>query len=202
MAKAEQDQVVFDNLDDEIESTLLKSRRILISDGVDADSARTIIRKLWYLDLKEPGKPILFIINSPGGSVDSGFAIWDQVKMLRSPIYTLVTGLAASFGSILSLCAGPGRRFATPHARIMIHQPRTGGMMSGQATDLEIQAREILRTRDTLINIYMEATGKDFDLLERTMDRDAWMSPHEAQDFGLLDGIVQSFDELDKLIAN
>ena len=196
MAKAEKAATMFDNLDDEIDFTLLQARRILISDGVDPESAKDIIRKLWYLDLKEPGKPILFVINSPGGHVDAGFAIWDQVKMLSSPISTLVTGLAASFGSVLSLCAGKGRRFATPHARIMMHQPRTGGVFSGQATDLEIQAREIIRTRDTLINIYMEATGKDFDTIERALDRDRWMSPEEALEFGLLDGIVTSFDDV------
>lgn len=196
MAKVDKSTVLFDNLDDEMDSTLLKARRILISDGVDPESARQIIRKLWYLDLKDPGKPILFVINSPGGHVDAGFAIWDQVKMISSPVSTLVTGLAASFGSVLSLCAAPGQRFATPNARIMMHQPRTGGMFSGQATDLEIQAREIIRTRDALINVYMKATGKDFDTIERALDRDRWMSAEEALEFNLLDKIVESFEEI------
>ena len=197
MAKADKESLNgLESLEDRIGQTLLDARRVFISDGVDSDSAKEIIKALWYLDLKEPGKPILMVINSPGGSVDAGFAIWDQVKMISSPITTLVTGLAASFGSVLSLCASKGQRYCTPHSRIMIHQPRTGGVMQGQATDLEIHAREILRTRDTLISIYMEATGKDFETLERTMDRDKWMTAEEAMEFGLIDGIATTFKDL------
>lgn len=181
---------------DKIESTLLEARRIFLSDSVDSESASLIIRKLWYLELTEPGKPILFIINSPGGAVDSGFAIWDQVKMISSPVTTLVTGLAASMGSILSLCAAPGRRFATPRARFMIHQPLLAGVIKGQATDLEIQAKEMLKTRNGLIQIYVEATGKDFETIEKAIDRDTWLTSQEALDFGLLDGIVDSYERL------
>ncbi len=182
---------------DRIEHTLLEARRIFISDAVDSDSASDIIRKLWYLEISNPGKPILFVINSPGGAVDSGFAIWDQVKMISSPVTTLVTGLAASMGSILSLCAAPGRRFATPHSRIMIHQPLLAGVIKGQATDLEIQAREMIKTRNGLIEIYVEATGKDFATIEKAIDRDTWMTAREALEFGLLDRVVDSFEELD-----
>jgi ATP-dependent Clp protease protease subunit len=183
---------------DKIEQSLLEARRIFISDAVDSHTAHDIIRKLWYLELTAPGKPILFIINSPGGAVDSGFAIWDQIKMITSPVTTLVTGLAASMGSILSLCAAPGRRFATSHSRIMIHQPLLGGVITGQATDLEIQAREIIKTKNALIEIYMEATGKDFAAIEKAIDRDTWMTAKEALDFGLLDGVVSSFKELEE----
>jgi len=182
---------------DRIEHTLLDARRIFISDAVDNESASNIIRKIWYLELIQPGKPILFVINSPGGAVDSGFAIWDQIKMISSPVTTLVTGLAASMGSILSLCAAPGRRFATPHSRIMIHQPLLSGVIKGQATDLEIQAREMLKTRNGLINIYVEATGKDFDTIEKAIDRDTWMTAQEAYEFGLLDRVLNSYEELD-----
>jgi ATP-dependent Clp protease, protease subunit len=181
---------------DKIDESLLNARRIFIHDAVDNDSASEIIRQLWYLDLINPGKPILFVINSPGGSVDAGFAIWDQVNMISSPITTLVTGLAASMGSVLSLCAAPKRRFATPNARIMIHQPMIAGMIKGQATDLEIQAKEMLKTRDTLVNIYVKATGKDAGIIERAIDRDTWMTSQEALNFGLLDGIVNSFKDL------
>jgi ATP-dependent Clp protease protease subunit len=183
-------------IDDKIDETLLKARRLFICDAVDNDSAKEIIRKLWYLELTDPGKPILFIINSPGGSVDSGFAIWDQVKMISSPVTTLVTGLAASMGSILSLCAVPGRRFATPFARIMIHQPAIHAVVKGQATDLDIQAKEILKTRDILINLYVDSTGKDFKTIEKAIDRDTWMSAQEALQFGLLDQIVSSYKDL------
>lgn len=182
---------------DRIAHTLLGARRIFLSGAVDSESANDIIRKLWYLELTDPGKPILFVINSPGGAVDSGFAIWDQIKMITSPVTTMITGLAASFGSLLSLCAAPGRRFATPHSRIMIHQPLLSGVIKGQATDLEIQAREMLKTRNILIEIYVEATGKDFAAIEKAIDRDTWMTAQEALAFGLLDGIVESFEELE-----
>lgn len=183
-------------LDDRIDEELLNVRRIFFSGPVDDESTRNAIRKLWYLELKDPGKPILFVINSPGGSVDAGFAIWDQVKMITSPVTTMVTGLAASMGSILSLCAAPGRRFATRYARIMIHQPRIGGVIQGQATDLDIQAKELLKTRDHLVSIYVEATGKDKATIEKAIDRDTWMTTEEAMKFGLLDKIVSSYSEL------
>lgn len=196
MAKAEKDNTPYTKVQDKIEGALLDSRRIFLSDAVDSDTSNDIIRKLWYLEMKEPGKPILFVINSPGGAVDSGFAIWDQVKMISSPVTTLITGLAASMGSILSLCAAPKRRFATPHSRIMIHQPRLSGAIQGQATDLEIQAREIIKTRKLLIKIYVEATGKDAETIDNAIDRDMWMTAEEALEFGLLDGIVKSYQEL------
>ncbi|MBS0605739.1 MAG: ATP-dependent Clp protease proteolytic subunit [Verrucomicrobia bacterium] len=184
-------------LDDKIDEALLKSRRIFLCDAVDSDSAKDIIRKLWFLELTDPGKPILLVINSPGGSVDSGFAVWDQVKMITSPVTTLITGLAASMGSVLSLCAAPGRRFATPNARIMIHQPSVNAIIRGQATDLEIHAKEILKTRKALVDVYVKATGKDAAVIDKSIDRDTWMSSKEAMDFGLLDKIVASNKDLE-----
>ena len=182
--------------DAKIEEMLLNKRRIFFSTSVSDQSAKDAIRKLWYLENTDPGKPILFVINSPGGSVDSGFAIWDQMHMITSPVTTLVTGLAASMGSVLSLAAAPGKRYATQNARIMIHQPLIAGVIQGQATDLEIQAKEIIKTRKQIVEVYAKATGKDSDLIEKTIDRDTWMSADEAKDFGLLDGIVTSFQEL------
>jgi len=183
-------------LEDKIDEALLKARRIFLSDAVDNESAKEVIRKFWYLESLHPGKPILFVINSPGGSVDSGFAIWDQIKMLTSPVTTLVTGLAASMGSILSLCAAPGRRFATQNARIMIHQPSISAVIRGQATDLEIHAKEILKTRQALVEVYVKATGKDAKVIDRAIDRDTWMSAQEALEFGLLDQVVSSYKDL------
>ena len=194
--ETEQKKAGFSVLEDKIDETLLKSRRLFLSDAVSNESAKEIIRKLWFLEASDPGKPILFVINSPGGSVDSGFAIWDQIKMITSPVTTLVTGLAASMGSILSLCAAPQRRFATKNARIMIHQPAINAVVRGQATDLEIHAKEILKTRIALVNIYVKATGKDAQTIDRAIDRDTWMSSQEALDFGLLDKIVSSYKEL------
>lgn len=179
-----------------VDNLLLKHRRIFLSAPVDDKSANDIIRKLWFLELSNPGKPILFVINSPGGAVDSGFAIWDQIKLMTSPVTTLITGLAASMGSILSLVAGKGRRFATENARIMIHQPSIHGVIRGQATDLEIHAREILKTRDSLIRLYVEATGQDAKKIEKALDRDTWMSAEEALKFGLIDKVVKDPKEI------
>lgn len=184
-------------LEDKINNAILEKRRLFLSDVIDNDSAEEVIRKLWYLESKDPGKPITLVINSPGGSVDAGFAIWDQIKMISSPVTTLITGLAASMGSVLSLAASPKRRFATENSRIMVHQPRLSGVIQGQATDLEIQAREMLKTRNILINLYVAATGKDVAAIEKAIDRDTWMTAREALDFGLLDGIVKSFKDLE-----
>lgn len=183
-------------LEDKIDENLLALRRLFLSAPVDSESASALIRKLWYLESQDPGKPILFVINSPGGSVDAGFAIWDQIKMITSPVTTLVTGLAASMGSILSLAAPKGRRFATKNARIMIHQPSIGSIIRGQATDLEIQAKEILKTRKAIVDVYVQATGKTSEVIDRAIDRDTWMSAHEALEFGLLDKVISSYQEV------
>ncbi len=185
---------------DKIDQAILEKRRVFLSDQVDSNTAKEMIRNFWYLDHIAPGKPILFVINSPGGSVDSGFAIWDQIKMLSSPVVTLVTGLAASMGSLLSLCSGKGKRLATPNSRIMIHQPLIGGVIRGQATDLDIQAKEMLKTRAMLVDIYAHATGKDVKAIEKAIDRDNWMTAEEALEFGLLDKIVSSMKEVDAFL--
>ncbi len=189
-------EVEMKSLDDRIDGAILNSRRIFFSDAVDNETAKNAIRQLWYLELTAPGKPILFVINSPGGSVDAGFAIWDQVKMITSPVYTLITGLAASMGSVLSLCAAPGKRFATPNSRIMIHQPAIQGIVKGQATDLDIQAKEILKTWDMLVDLYAQSTKQPRAIIEKKLDRDTWMTAEEAKQFGLLDHIVSSYKEL------
>jgi len=200
MPETENQEVQPKPLNDKIEQALLAQRRIFLSEDVNSDSARDIIRKLWYLEHTAPGKPILFIINSPGGSVHSGFAIWDTIKMLSSPVTTLVIGLAASFGSLLSLVAGKGKRFATENAQIMIHQPLIGGMIRGQATDLDIQATEMLKTRSLIVDMYVEATGRSKEEIEKFIMRDKWLSAHEAVKFGVLDKVVTSMKEVDDLL--
>lgn len=185
-----QDQ--FHKLQDKIDATILQQRRVLLSGGVDSVIAERVIKELMYLDIQDPKKPITLIINSPGGSVDAGFAIWDQIKLLSSPVTTIVMGIAASMGSVLSLAAPKGKRFATPKCRIMIHQPSLAGVVQGQATDLEIQAREMLKTKARLIEIYVEATGKPAAIIEKAIDRDTWMSAEEAKEYGLIDKIVAS----------
>jgi ATP-dependent Clp protease, protease subunit len=184
------------SLDDEIERTLLQNRRVFFSDEVSQESSTEVIRKLWYLEFTAPGKPITLVINSPGGSVDAGFAVWDQIKMITSPVTTLVTGLAASMGSILSLCAVKGRRLATPNARILIHQPSIHGGLRGQASDLEIHAREILKTRARIVQLYVDASGKDRETIAAAIERDTWLSADEAKEFGLIDKIISNFKDL------
>lgn len=196
LPKSNSEDSSFVKVEDRINAAILEARRIVLSNQVDNKSALDIIRKLWYLELQDPSKPILFVINSPGGSVDDGFAIWDQIRMISAPVTTLITGLAASMGSVLSLAAAKGRRFATPQSRIMIHQPHISGVIQGQATDLDIQAKEILKTRQKLVEVYMEATGKDYATIDRALDRDTWMTAQEAKNYGLLDNIVDSFEAI------
>lgn len=193
MAKAENHQI---HLQDKIDQLILEQRRLFLCDAIDMESSGELIKRLWYLEAKDPGKPILLVINSPGGSIDAGFALWDQIQMVTSPISTLVTGLAASMGSVLSLVAKPKRRFATPQARIMVHQPRLSGIVQGQATDLEIQAKEMLKMRALLIDLYQKATGKSAAEIEKAIDRDTWMTAEEALNFGLIDKIISSYEEL------
>jgi len=184
------------SLQDEIERTLLQNRRLFYSEEVSPETAAEAIRKLWYLELTAPGKPITLVIQSPGGSVDAGFAVWDQIKMISSPVSTVVTGLAASMGSILSLCAAKGRRFATPNARILIHQPSIHGGVRGQASDLEIHAREILKLRERIVQLYVEATGKDREKIAAAIERDTWLTAEEAKEFGLIDKVISSYKDI------
>lgn len=186
-------QSSFNRLHDQIEATLLSSRKLIISSAIDMELADKIMKYIWYLTALDSQAPITVIINSPGGSIDAGFAIWDQLKMTSLPITTIVTGLAASMGSVLSLVAPKGRRFATPMSRFMIHQPALSGMVEGQATDLEIQAREILKTKTRIVELYCEATGKPKEQIEKSIDRDMWMTAMEAKDFGLIDDIITTF---------
>ncbi len=183
-------------IDNKIDELMMRRRIVFLAKQVDDQSSYDAIRRFWLLSDEDSKKPILFIINSPGGSVDAGFAIWDQIKMLPVPVYTLVTGLAASMGSILSLVAPKGKRFATPNSRIMMHQPLISGVIQGQATDLEIQAKEIIKTRKALVQIYVDATGKDTRVIDKALDRDTWMNAMEAKEYGLIDQIVKSYEEI------
>ncbi len=191
-----QDKKPLSFMHDQIEEAFLERRRVFLSREVDSQSAQDLVRKLWYLEWKNPGKPIFFFINSPGGSVDSGFAIWDTVQMITSPVTTVVSGLAASMGSLLSLCASEGRRYATPNSRIMMHQPLIGGQIQGQATDLEIHAEQIENTRKQIVQMYAKSTGRSAQEIDDMIERDHWMSAEEALSFGLLDKVISSSSEL------
>ncbi len=184
------------NLIDKIHEERLKRRIVMLHDAVMPESTKRVIDELLYLNSLDPEAPIYFMINSPGGSVSDGFAVWDVVKSFKNPVYTIVYGLAASMGSVLSLVGGKGRRFAFAHARIMIHQPRIGGTSQGQASDIKITAEEIIKTKKELVRLYQEATGKTTEEVEKALDRDYWLTAKEAVEFGVLDKVIQSLDDI------
>lgn len=174
---------------------LLKARTVIISQQVNAELTAKVLNQLVLLEQEDAEAPLTVFINSPGGEIFSGFAIFDMLNFIACPVTTVVTGFAASMGSILSLAADKGRRFALPQAKIMIHQPMLMGYQ-GRATDCEIQAREILKTRDHLINLYSEQTGRDYEEIKQAIDRDNWFTAQEALDFGLLDKVVRTRSDL------
>ena len=176
---------------DSISSKLLKSRTVIISQQVDAKLSAKVLSQLVLLEQEGPELPITVFINSPGGEIFSGFAIFDMLKFITCPVTTIVTGFAASMGSILSLAADEGRRFAMPQAKIMIHQPLLMGYQ-GRASECEIQAREILKTRDHLVKLYADQTGKSHEEIKKALDRDNWFTAEEALEYGLLDKVVHS----------
>ena len=180
---------------DSISSKLLKSRTVIISQQVDAKLSAKVLSQLVLLEQEGPELPITVFINSPGGEIFSGFAIFDMLKFITCPVTTIVTGFAASMGSILSLAADEGRRFAMPQAKIMIHQPLLMGYQ-GRASECEIQAREILKTRDHLVKLYADQTGKSHEEIKKALDRDNWFTAEEALEYRLLDKVVHSRSEL------
>ena len=172
----------------DIYSRLLKERIIFVTGGIDDYIASLVCAQLLYLESENPKKEIAFYINSPGGIVTSGLAIYDTMQYVRPSVSTVCIGQAASMGSLLLAAGAPGQRFALPNSRIMVHQPSGG--VQGQATDIEIQAREILALRGRLNNIYVEHTGKELKDIEEAVERDNFLSPAEAVEFGLIDEVV------------
>ena len=174
----------------DIYSRLLKERIIFLTGAVYDQVSALICAQLLFLESENPNKDIAFYINSPGGVVSAGLAIYDTMQYIRSPVSTVCIGQAASMGSLL-LCAGAkGKRFALPNARVMVHQPSGGAQ--GQATDIEIQAREILKLRERLNDLYVHHTGQKLDAIQSKLERDSYMSAEEARDFGLVDQVVES----------
>jgi ATP-dependent Clp protease protease subunit len=173
----------------DIWSRLLKERIIFLNGPIEDNVAGLICAQLLYLEAENPAKDISFYINSPGGVVTSGMAIYDTMHYVRPQISTLVFGQAASAGSLLLMAGERGKRFALPNSRVMIHQPSGGAQ--GQATDIEIQAREILSTRARLNQMYADHTGKAIEVIEQAMERDKFFTPQEAKDFGLIDDVLE-----------
>jgi ATP-dependent Clp protease, protease subunit len=174
----------------DIYSRLLKERIIFLTGAVYDQVSALICAQLLFLESENPNKDISFYINSPGGVVSAGLAVYDTMQYIRSPVSTVCVGQAASMGSLL-LCAGAkGKRYALPNSRIMVHQPSGGAQ--GQATDIEIQAREILTLRKRLNEIYVRHTGQPLEAIERRLERDSYMSAEESRDFGLVDEVVEN----------
>ncbi|MCH7832970.1 MAG: ATP-dependent Clp endopeptidase proteolytic subunit ClpP [Proteobacteria bacterium] len=179
----------------DIYSRLLKERIIFLTGGVDDNVASLICAQFLFLESENPSKDISLYINSPGGIVTSGLAIYDTIRYIRPDVSTVCVGQAASMGSLLLSCGAEGKRYALPNSRIMMHQP-TGGTQ-GQASDIEIQAREIISLRERLNKIYVEHTGQKLSVIEEAVERDRFMSPTEALEFGLIDEVVTSRPPLD-----
>ena len=176
----------------DIFSRLLKERIIFIGSGVDDAEANLIVAQLLFLASEDPKKDISLYINSPGGSVTEGMAIYDAMLAIEAPVSTVCMGMAMSMGSFLLAAGEPGRRFAWPHARIMIHQPLIMGTVTGTATDLDIRAKETIRLRGELNELYAKHTGRDVEKIANDTDRDFFMSAQEAKEYGLLDDVIMT----------
>lgn len=179
----------------DIYSRLLKERIIFVTGGIEDTVSSLVCAQLLFLEADNPNKDIAFYINSPGGVVTSGLAIYDTMQYIRPDVSTVVIGQAASMGSLLLAAGVPGKRFALPNSRIMVHQPSGG--VQGQATDIEIQAKEILALRARLNDIYVRHTGQDLEFIEDAMDRDKFLTPEEAKEFGLIDEVVENRPKID-----
>ena len=172
----------------DIYSRLLKERGSFLVGEVNDQTANLVVAQLLFLESENPDKDISFYINSPGGSVSAGMAIFDTMQFIKPEVSTLCMGMAASMGSFLLMAGAKGKRFALPNSKIMIHQPSGGA--SGQATDIEIHAREIIKTREQLNKIYADRTGQPLEKIAADMERDRYMSADEAQVYGLVDQVI------------
>lgn len=173
---------------------LLESRSILLSGPIDSDLAAKVVAQLLILDADDSERPIKVFINSPGGAVDSGFAIYDMMRFVSAPVHTICTGLAASAATVILLGADKGHRYSLPNTRFMLHQPSSG--MQGQASDIEISAREIIRLRRRINELLAEGTGQTVERIFEDLARDYWMPAEDAIEYGLIDKVVSSASEL------
>jgi len=176
----------------DIYSRLLRDRIIMLDGEVTQHTSSLVVAQMLFLESEDPDKAMNFYINSPGGSVTAGMSIYDTMQFIKCPVHTIVMGQAASMGSLLAASGEKGHRYILPNARHMIHQPLGGA--SGQATDVEIQARELLRWKEVLINIYVRHTGRDFDALKADMERDNFMTAEQAVAYGLADRVIERRD--------
>lgn len=178
----------------DIYSRLLKERIIFLSEEVNDVTASLVVAQLLFLDAEEPGKDIYLYINSPGGSVTAGMAIYDTMQYIKSDVCTICIGMAASMGAFLLAAGKKGKRYALPNSTIMIHQPLGG--VQGQASDIKIHTEYLLKVKSTLNRILSERTGKPLEQIEKDTDRDNFLSSVEAKEYGLIDGVMQSINDL------
>ena len=181
----------------DIYSRLLKDRIIFLGTAINDEVANLLIAQLLFLESEDPDKDINFYINSPGGIVTAGLAVYDTMQYIKPDIATVCIGQAASMGAVLLTAGTTGKRYSLPNARILIHQPMGG--FQGQASDIEIQAREILRMKEALNEILVRHTGKDLENIQQDTDRDFFMSGQEAKDYGIIDYVIQSREDLDEI---
>ena len=179
----------------DLPSRMLQERIIFVIGPVEDQMASSICMQLLFLEAQNPAKEISMYINSPGGVVTSGMAIYDTMQFIKSPVATMCIGQAASMGSLLLAAGAPGKRYALPNARIMVHQPSGG--FSGQASDIERHAMDIIKMKRRLNEIYVHHTGKPYEMIDRTLDRDHFMTADEAKEFGLIDSVKNNRDEID-----
>jgi ATP-dependent Clp protease protease subunit len=181
----------------DIYSRLLKDRIIFLGSAMNDEVANLLIAQLLFLESEDPDKDINFYINSPGGLVTAGLAVYDTMQYIKSDITTVCIGQAASMGALLLTAGSPGKRYSLPNARILIHQPMGG--FQGQASDIEIQAKEMLRMKESLNQILVRHSGKTMDQIQRDTDRDYFMSALEAKSYGIIDHVIANRDDLDRL---
>ena len=183
------------SMGNQVEHELFEARVVLISTPVDAKLANMVIAKLLALERHNEKDPIFLFINSPGGEVHSGFSIFDCARFIRPTVATVVTGLAASMGSIISLCAKPQHRFAFPNSKFLIHQPSISGM-GGSVSDIEIHAKDLIETKNRIIQLYVDECGRTQDEVKKALDRDNWLSPEAALKWGHISKIVRTREDL------
>jgi len=179
-----------------LDESLFKARIVQVSGPVNEKLALKVNREILAMAMNDDSKPIYLFINSPGGEVTSGFSIYDTAKFVKPEIYTVVTGLAASMGSLIALCAKKQNRWAFPNSKFLIHQPLISGGLTGSASDLEIHAEDLVKLKKKINQLYSEETGRDYDEIVKATDRDKWFDADEAKSFGLISKIITSISDL------
>ncbi len=180
----------------DIYSRLLKDRIVFLGGAVDDETANLVVAQLLFLSNENPKDDIHFYVNSPGGSVSAGLGIYDTIQFIRPAVATYCIGVAASMGAVLLMAGAKGKRYVLPNSRVLMHQPLIGGVMQGPATDLGIQAREMIRTRDRLYKLMVHHTGKEYDEIARDCERDKWLDAQESVEYGVADSVLEHIPDV------